>query len=111
MRRRGEAPEARGPAQGPPGVEEGVSLSSGMFALEPRAALAARRWREAPHRAVLHQSEAGAKVSQADVAVHVQQDVVGLDVPERRGGRAVVTSHLHIRTGPSLHPPATGKTR
>lgn len=36
------------------------------------------------HSAVLHQLEAGAEVGQADVAVHVQQDVVRLDVPERR---------------------------
>lgn len=33
---------------------------------------------------VLHEFEAGAKVSQADVAVHIQQNVVGLNVPERR---------------------------
>lgn len=36
------------------------------------------------HRAVLHQLQAGAEVGQADVAVHVQQDVVWLDVPERK---------------------------
>lgn len=39
------------------------------------------------HSAVLHQLEAGAEVGQADVAVHVQQDVVRLDVPERRKTR------------------------
>lgn len=39
------------------------------------------------HSAVLHQLEAGAEVGQADVAVHVQQDVVRLDVPERRKAR------------------------
>lgn len=33
---------------------------------------------------VLHEFEAGAKVSQADVAVHIQQNVVGLNVPEKR---------------------------
>lgn len=33
---------------------------------------------------VLHEFEAGAEVSQADVAVHIQQNVVGLNVPERR---------------------------
>lgn len=32
---------------------------------------------------ILHQLEAGAKVSQADVAVHIQQNVIGLDVPGR----------------------------
>lgn len=31
---------------------------------------------------ILHESEAGAEVSQADVAVHIQQNVVGLNVPE-----------------------------
>lgn len=36
---------------------------------------------------VLHEFEAGAKVSQADVAVHIQQNVVGLDVPGRRRRR------------------------
>lgn len=34
------------------------------------------------YRPVLHEFEAGAEVGQADVAVHIQQDVVGLDVPE-----------------------------
>lgn len=41
------------------------------------------------YRPILHEFEAGAKVSQADVAVHIQQNVVGLDVPEkRRKGKA-----------------------
>ena len=34
---------------------------------------------------ILHEFEAGAEVSQADVAVHIQQNVVRLNVPERRG--------------------------
>lgn len=33
---------------------------------------------------VLHEFEAGAEVCQADVAVHIQQYVVGLNVPEER---------------------------
>lgn len=36
------------------------------------------------YRPILHEFEAGAKVSQADVAVHIQQNIVGLDVPEKR---------------------------
>lgn len=36
------------------------------------------------YRPVLHEFEAGAEVGQADVAVHIQQNVVGLYVPERR---------------------------
>lgn len=36
------------------------------------------------YRPILHEPEAGAKVSQADVAVHIQQNVVRLDVPEKR---------------------------
>lgn len=39
------------------------------------------------YRPVLHEFEAGAKVSQADVAVHIQQNVVGLNVPERESRR------------------------
>lgn len=33
---------------------------------------------------ILHEFEAGAEVGQADVAVHIQQNVVGLNVPGRR---------------------------
>lgn len=36
------------------------------------------------YRPVLHELEAGAKVSQADVAVHIQQKVVRLNVSGRR---------------------------
>lgn len=43
--------------------------------------------------------QAGPEVSQADVTVHVQQDVVGLDVPVGRTG-AHVTVRTH-RAGPS----------
>ena len=38
----------------------------------------------AAHRAILHHLQTGAKVSQADVAVHVQQHVVWLDISGER---------------------------
>lgn len=42
------------------------------------------RW--ASYHAIVVETQAGAKVCQADVAIHVQQDVVRLDIPEGRRG-------------------------
>lgn len=42
------------------------------------------RW--ASYHAIVVETQAGAKVCQADVAIHVQQDVVRLDIPEGRQG-------------------------
>lgn len=65
------------------------------------------------YRPVLHEFEAGAEVGQADVAVHIQQDVVGLDVPE--GGQkkkdkesvsrvfTPKTRNKNRKTGSNLH--------
>lgn len=53
---------------------------------------------------VLHELEAGAEVGQADVAVHIQQNVVGLDVPEgSRREREKMRNHLPNQTTPIAH--------
>lgn len=79
--RHSQAAEPHTPPGRPPGVDK-----------EVRKALVCLLWTRRgisssvvkTHRPVLHEFEAGAKVSQADVAVHIQQNVVGLNVPERK---------------------------
>lgn len=40
-----------------------------------------------PYHTTIVETEAGTKVSQADVTIHVQQDIVWLDVPEGAQGK------------------------
>lgn len=76
----------------PGGVDEEVSTNSGMFALDRRRHPQRCGGREEEekkklkktHCPVLHELETGAEVGQADVAVHIQQNVVGLNVPKKR---------------------------
>lgn len=54
------------------------------------------------YRPILHEFEAGAEVSQADVAVHVQQNVVGLDVPERTEKKDMESAKMEKSEEPFL---------
>lgn len=56
-----------------------------MFALDCRRRH--QQWCGKTYRPVLHEFEAGAKISQADVAVHIQQNVVRFNVPGIRWRR------------------------
>lgn len=40
-------------------------------------------WLWFTHRAVWHHPETGTKIGQADVAVHIQQHIIGLNIPEK----------------------------
>lgn len=52
----------------------------------PLACILSSNSRWASYHAIVVETQAGTKVCQADVAIHVQQDVVRLDISEGRGG-------------------------
>lgn len=76
-----QAAEPHSPPGRPPGVDKEVRKAL-VCLLWPKRGISSSVVKT--YRPILHEFEAGAKVSQADVAVHIQQNIVGLDVPEKR---------------------------
>lgn len=46
-----------------------------------------------PYRSIIHEFKAGAKISQTDVTIHIQENVVWLDVSARE--RTTFNTQLH----------------
>lgn len=84
IRRHSQAAEPHAPLGRPLGVDKEVSKAL-VCLLWTGGGISSNVVKT--YRPVLHEFEAGAEVSQADVAIHIQQNVVGLNVPERRWRR------------------------